>query len=487
MRKRLLSILLTLCLVLTLMPGTAWASVENGQVDLRPTNEVRWIDRVELPDFALKLYETLENAIDGDGCNDYLIDNEYFDLDGEDVLSNGEPGDFIRGNVSRSDGSVFRYAGIVVTTTETPETDHDYISNCITAVNTAFIRDHPEAFWLQGEWQVSFIRNGIRYYCYAIICRTEGETTPYYDIRVPEFRPDGGLNIRQAIVRRDEDIETILRTIPSGADRFTQVWHLNNWLAKHNSYNVKEGGHNPWYATQCISALEGLEGTDGPVCGGYATAFQVLCQSLDIPCVFIHAQEIFDPSDHVWNYVQMEDGKWYALDLTWNDDGDDAVNRTKWFLIGGKTVIDGQEFLESHPAENPSGSSGVADFINGPVLSDKAYPRNVHLAYTGMPEKLNAGDSVAITPALIFDSGAAYTYSCTALPVGLTLDRYTGKITGTVSAVSNAVTLTVTAVNPDDPEDCAQCTLTFPAVEPLKFVDVPDWGAAEVNWGEAKG
>ena len=28
----------------------------------------------------------------------------------------------------------------------------------------------------------------------------------------------------------------------------------------------------------------------------------------------------------------------------------------------------------SHPAENPSGTSGVASFTNGPVLSDDAYP-----------------------------------------------------------------------------------------------------------------
>lgn len=28
----------------------------------------------------------------------------------------------------------------------------------------------------------------------------------------------------------------------------------------------------------------------------------------------------------------------------------------------------------SHPAENPSGTSGVASFTNSPVLSDDAYP-----------------------------------------------------------------------------------------------------------------
>lgn len=71
-----------------------------------------------LPDFALTLYETLEEAIDGDGYNDYLIDDKYFDLDRKDVPSNVKPGDFIRRSETRPDGSVFRHASILVTTTE---------------------------------------------------------------------------------------------------------------------------------------------------------------------------------------------------------------------------------------------------------------------------------------------------------------------------------------------------------------------------------
>ena len=443
--------------------------IGNGSIKLKPTNEVRWIDRVELPDFALTLYETLEEAIDGDGYNDYLIDDEYFDLDREDVPSNGKPGDFIRRSETRSDGSVFRHASILVTTTVSAEMDHDYISNCISAVHTAFKRDHPEAFWLQGKWQVRFYQNGVAYYCYTIISKNVGEAEVTFDMRRPDFRPDGTLDIRRVMARCDENIEKILHTIPVGADRFTQIYYLNDWLVEHNSYNVKEGGYTPWYATQCISALEGLEGVDGPVCGGYTSAFKGLCDALDISCVFVHAQEIFDP-DHAWNYVQMEDGKWYAVDVTWNDGGNNAANRTKWFLVGGKKVIDGQEFLESHPAENPSGYSGVANFTNGPVLNEDAYPSSLHLSYTGMPEKLTPGDSVAMTPVLPCGEDTAYTYSSTLLPTGLTLNPHTGEIIGTVTDDTDALTVTVMAANPSDPADCAECTLKFPTVANTWFL-----------------
>lgn len=494
--KRLVALLLSLLLVISMIPTTGltveaaakpklakksvsivvggkakytWKSSNSpmatgdGTVKLKPTNEVRWIDRVELPDFALTLYETLEEAIDGDGYNDYLIDDKYFDLDREDVFSNSKPGDFIRRSETRTDGSVFRHASILVTTTASVEMDHDYISNCISAVHTAFKRDHPEAFWLQGKWQVHFYQNGVAYYCYALISKTVGKDEVTFDMRRPDFRSGGSLDIRRVMARCDEDIEKILRTIPTGADRFTQICYLNDWLVEHNSYNVKEGGYTPWYATQCISALEGFKGVDGPVCGGYTSAFKVLCDALDIPCVLVHTQEIFDP-DHVWNYVQMENGEWYAVDVTWNDGGDNVANHTKWLLVGGKKVINGQEFLVSHPEENPSGYSGVANFTNGPALNNDAYPYSLHLSYMGMPEKLVSGNSVAMTPFLLCGANTAYIYSSTTLPAGLTLNPNTGEIIGTVTGDINALTVTVTVANPSDPADCAECTLKFPTV-----------------------
>ncbi len=444
----------------------------DGTVRQKPTNEVRWIDRVMLPDFALTLYETLEEAIDGDGYNDYLIDDEYFDLDGEDVPSSGKPGDFIRRSETRPDGSVFRHAGILVTTTVAAGADHDYISNCIKAVHTAFKRDHPEAFWLLGRWQVRFRENGTAYYCYAIISKDEGKSEAAFDMRRTDFRADGSSAIRKAMARRDRNIKKILCTIPAGADRYTQIYYLNDWLTEHNSYNVKEGGYTPWYATQCISALEGLTGIYGPVCGGYTSAFKGLCDALDIPCVFVHAREPFDP-DHAWNYVQMEDGEWYAVDVTWNDRRNLPANRTRWLLVGGKAVIDGQEFLVGHPAENPSGYSGVASFTNGPVLSSGTYPESLHLSYMDMPKKLAPGDSVAMMPVLLCGADTAYLYSSTALPAGLELNPDTGRISGTILDAADALTVTVKAVNPFDPADCAECILEFPAVTNPKPLSVP--------------
>ena len=159
---RLLSALLALCMVLTMLPGTALASVNDGKVDLKPTNELRWIDRVELPDYALTLYETLEEAADGDGYKDYLIDDRYFDLSEENISSN-KTGDFIRGNVrSSSTGITVRYTAILVTSIEIAADDEKtsaYMINCINTVYAAFRKDHPEVFWLSGSRSRACLKN----------------------------------------------------------------------------------------------------------------------------------------------------------------------------------------------------------------------------------------------------------------------------------------------------------------------------------------
>lgn len=476
MEKRLLSVLLTLCMVLSLLPGTAWASVEDGTVGLKPTNEIRWIDRVELPDFALKLYETLEEAIDGDGYNDYLIDDEYYDLEGTNIRTD-VPGGFMRGTVSYSNGSTNRYTAIVVTTTETATIDQDtrdYIANCIYTVLSAFKFDHQEVFWINGQDIVGFDRNdGKTYYGLALCSRrsdSEGRITSYYEIRRDEFRADGQWDIHKAMARRDADVEKILSTIPAGADRFTQIYYLNDWLSEHNKFNslISSGKANPWYAYECITALEGLEGEKGPVCSGYSAAFKVLCDALGIPCVTVRGLG-GSGGAHRWNYAQMEDGRWYAVDVNYNSDSGDA-SRTLHLLVGGKTLISSKEFRERHVEQNGAYYDGVEHFLNGPLLSDEACPRSVHLAYMGMPEKLTFGDPVEMTPALIFDSGAEYIYSSTTLPAGLTMDAATGKITGTLTDTSEAVSVTITLTNPDNPKDCAECTLTFPAVS-----SPPEW------------
>ena len=53
------------------------------------------------------------------------------------------------------------------------------------------------------------------------------------------------------------------------------------------------------------------------VCEGYGEAFKMLCDREGIPCITVIGTGNGGP--HKWNMVQMEDGEWYTIDTTWND------------------------------------------------------------------------------------------------------------------------------------------------------------------------
>ncbi len=416
--KRLTAALLTLALLLTLIPSAfagspqsanpdgvirhpdsssasspagedslrRFASLADGNVDRAQGNFVSWIDRVDLPPEADAFYAQLKEGADGDGVKDWLIDDSFYSLSG--TVSDPKEmsmGDF---GLFRQEGATF--AGILVTTLtlNRPWTTQEetYLNAVIRTAYSAFDRDCPEVFWLTGESNICYIlqRQGSSYTYYMFFpVRYESSQTSF-DLRDPDY-PDEA-SIRHTIALREQSIETILATVPSG-DRYRQLEALNTWLVEHNEYNtaVNSGmwygrgvGSTPW---ECISALAGRSGRDGPVCEGYARAFMVLCSRLNIPCVLVDGKASYLGGariGHMWNYVQMEDGRWYAADLTWNDPSGGSSGalsgreRDLYLLVGANTVLQDTAFASCHFPENLVTYGGVA-FLNGPVLNPTAY------------------------------------------------------------------------------------------------------------------
>lgn len=81
------------------------------------------------------------------------------------------------------------------------------------------------------------------------------------------------------------------------------------------------------------------------VCEGYARSFKYIMDELNIPCVLVMGQGTNSQGqteNHAWNYVQLN-GKWYALDATWDDPvvygggrASDA-SKYKYFLKGSNS------------------------------------------------------------------------------------------------------------------------------------------------------
>ncbi len=78
------------------------------------------------------------------------------------------------------------------------------------------------------------------------------------------------------------------------------------------------------------------------VCEGYARAYKEILDEMGVPCIIACGTAKNNEGNlesHAWNYV-LVDGKWYAIDVTWDDpiiQGNGSLNdrdRYRYFLIG---------------------------------------------------------------------------------------------------------------------------------------------------------
>ncbi len=108
---------------------------------------------------------------------------------------------------------------------------------------------------------------------------------------------------------------------------------------------------DPW---QLVNVFDGDPATN-VVCEGYAKAFQYLCDLSDfdgdIRCRIVTGS--MNGGDHMWNVVQMEDGKNYLVDVTNCDSGTTGAP-DKLFLAGGTREDGGRAYIM------PLGSGSMA-------------------------------------------------------------------------------------------------------------------------------
>lgn len=347
-------------------------SLTEKQVSITGTAAEKWIDRLDLSkdtdSVVTTFYNNLVEWTDNDGTDDYLITGEK-----EYYVVGSKSGTISPASDSEADvdSAMSELAG---------ELFANYDSY-LRAAYDAFDRDHPEVFWLSGETQIG----------YSV--QTEGNNCT---VTLMLILNRGGFDMRAAGYQSQDSIETAISARDAAANELItaaaeksvaeKIEYFNEQLAMTNEYNTSSDlnsiGHD---CRECVSALTGSTGVNGPVCEGYARAFKVLCDAAGIPCVLVDGQAFNSADDetgeaHMWNYVQV-DGSWYAVDVTWNDpvvtDGNVSApvsgsESEDWLLVGSDTEIDGMKFSASHIMQNTVSSGGVS-FINGPELSADAY------------------------------------------------------------------------------------------------------------------
>ena len=171
----------------------------------------------------------------------------------------------------------------------------------------------------------------------------------------------------------DKGIQDMLNDINSAVEKFKTsstserdiVMDINNYLVNLVTYDPNFDKSNASIYDHDLYGVF-VDPKHYAVCDGYSEAFLLLCEKENIDCVMVLGTALPEIGAHAWNYVKMDDGKWYAIDVTWNDDGS---GDNPYFLKGADT------FFTDHQ-QGVYLDSGISDYpFNSPVLSGTAYDK----------------------------------------------------------------------------------------------------------------
>lgn len=231
------------------------------------------------------------------------------------------------------------------------------VSNDAQIAVDAFMRDYPEIFWIDYGKSSSN----------AILSKDANTNYKWCikGIRVNLTKLD---TITEDISSAYDKVLEKLNSVVSAAEglsNYDKLKYFHNYLCDNISYNLEAANAYSMYG----ALLEG-----NSVCEGYAESFKALCDLSGIPCVLLTGSSVKPngaSENHMWNYVLMEDDKWYAVDVTW----DDLTNVAHtYFLVGSDTVVssEGTTFSQSHIADGDFSFTDIHEFTY-PELSKNAY------------------------------------------------------------------------------------------------------------------
>lgn len=263
----------------------------------------------------------------------------------------------------------------------------------------AFLVDYPEVFWLSQDLVLCFpeIRiykpeyygdyYRISGYFHMLLVQYDKDGNKIYDVRLPQYQ---NLDVlKAAIAERDRLLNSIVRPVRNKST-LEQLTYFN-WYLTHanelNVYHTTDAALQKLYSTSpdsfnCISALRGTVGPNGPTEEAYARAFHALCKEAEIPATVCRGKVglLNSKRDGIWNLVQIKD-KWQAVNCAWNDltnkkgaavSGDESE---LFFLCGMNTdvVVDGETILFGLAHSEKNIYYTGFEYKNGPVLAPQAY------------------------------------------------------------------------------------------------------------------
>ena len=273
--------------------------------------------------------------------------------------------------------------GKTVYSEETKKAIFSWLGSYVTPAYLALTYDHPELVWLPGA------SYNIGYSVYPVSFPS-GVTSMTENIELAgstfTLKPNGqngtltAANVNPLFNQTKTQIDQMLS---AGATNYDKVKAIHDKICSMVTYEDKNLG-NAYYQTPYSLYIDADgDGKVETVCAGYAKMMKLQCDKYGIPCVLVTG--VTDTGEaHMWNYIQLEDGKWYAVDATWDDQSSIMYD---FFMVGSETyssaAFGSKKFSVTHM---PSGKwTTSADCVfRYPILSTNAYKSNSSVVQDGL-------------------------------------------------------------------------------------------------------
>lgn len=259
-----------------------------------------------------------------------------------------------------------------------PDTFHPQVMSwerdMLTPAFLAMIYDHPELSWLSGAtYYMSYKINGISYYPSEL----DENNSMVKDITVPcitTYIKEPSVSATKAEMDTivSEATASINTELAGETSRYRTVKEIHDYICDTASYAQSDTTNKAYQSAYSAFRDTNGDGTVETVCAGYSRGLKMLCDAYGIPCVLVTG--VTDTGGaHMWDLVQMEDGIWYGVDATW----DDQTSRTYYdfFLVGSGTKPEHfakTDFGSCHIAEGAWDANGEYEFVY-PKLSTELY------------------------------------------------------------------------------------------------------------------
>ena len=309
-------------------------------------------------------------------------------------------------NMKKNDENNTYYLAEVVYSDNGISTDEAF------AVYSAYMKDHPLYYWMSKQ---------ITY------------TNDYLSLIVDSEYADG--EVREEInISIYNKVKEYVEYLNGETNIYNITLGLHDVIIEGANYAYMPDGKTPSRETSANNILGVLIEGKG-VCESYAKAFQLILNYCGIDNIYVTG---YAGEAHGWNLVQLDDGRWYWYDLTWDDQAEFMLGVShNYFCVSNSDLVDWKDggaagsktFLDDHtPAVSTSVGINYAyplpEASDTPYISDGLMLRDQVIELDGLSYvlvgfnklclvKIDKAGDVVIPESIEYD-GTAMEISCIA-------------------------------------------------------------------------